>query len=472
MNRPSSALVRVGDILAGKYRVERMLGVGGMGVVVAATHLDLQEVFAIKLMHQEAAHRENSVERFLREARAAIRLRSEHVARVFDVGRLDNGSPYIVMEHLDGSDLRKVLQSRGALPIAEAAAHVIQACDALAEAHAAGIVHRDLKPANLFLTHRPDGSPCIKLLDFGISKITTPGTLAPGDMTRTTELLGSPLYMAPEQMRPLHPVDGRTDIWALGVILYRLLTNRLPFFAKGMLEICALVLERAPLPPGQHRPEIPPELESIVLRCLEKTPDRRFPDVQSLAAALRPFAEDAPPALAEDDRISVVFLEDPDEGAPTSIPAVANTAPNARAVPLWQPPPRRRRSLVASAAFALLGLVLGTAVTATGGAFVVRHAPLPAIDGPRAKPVLAAPAAGAAFVPAPALASDVAPAETCPIDAGLAEERAPEDQGAPSTPTPDAGTAPAAFRPCAPSCPRPLQHDSADPFGLGHAKDP
>lgn len=444
----SSAPVRMGDILAGKYRVERMLGVGGMGVVVAATHLDLQEVFAIKMMHQEAARNEHSVERFLREARAAIRLRSEHVARVYDVGRLENGAPYIVMEHLDGSDLRMVLKARGALPIHEAASYVAQACEALGEAHAAGIVHRDLKPANLFLTRRPDGSPCVKLLDFGISKITTPGTFAPGDMTRTLELLGSPLYMAPEQMRPRHPVDQRTDIWALGVILYRLLTNRQPFLAKGMLEICALVLERPPPPPRQHRAEIPLRLEAIVLRCLEKDPTRRFADVAELSAALRPFAAAAPLIPDEEERISVLLLDDPDADAPTSIPALAHTSRSERVVTHGPPPPSRPRRLVTSVGLALLGLVLGTMITTAGGALVVHDAPLLSRASAPSGPVLAAPVIEAALVPAPALASETA----LDLDlAGAADAGAGEEGRAPP-PITDAGTAPVALRPCAPSC--------------------
>jgi len=162
--------VGVGDVLAGKYRVEKILGMGGMGIVVAAMHLDLREMRAIKLIRPDARSAQ-SVERFLREARAVVRLRSEHVAEVYDVGRLESGAPYIVMELLEGQDLSTISKMRGTLPIEEAVLYVTQACHALAEAHAAGIVHRDLKPGNLFLTRRPDGSVCIKVLDFGISGI-------------------------------------------------------------------------------------------------------------------------------------------------------------------------------------------------------------------------------------------------------------------------------------------------------------
>src|SRR4051812_25974976 len=186
--------VKQGDVLAGKYRVERVLGIGGMGVVVAATHLDLLELRALKFMLPEALDDAEAVERFVREARAAARLKSEYVAKVLDVGRLENGAPYMVMEHLDGNDLDVVIKQQGPLPHDLAALSAIQACSALAEAHSLGIIHRDLKPSNLFLTHRPDGSPCVKVLDFGISKISGAG-LEP-EMTKTNAVMGSPFYMS------------------------------------------------------------------------------------------------------------------------------------------------------------------------------------------------------------------------------------------------------------------------------------
>jgi serine/threonine-protein kinase len=395
MEKPTR--VKLGDVLAGKYRVERMLGHGGMGIVVAATHLDLQELFAIKMLHAESMKSERAVQRFLREARAAIRLRSEHVARVFDVGRLENGAPYMVMEHLDGSDLREVLERRGKLPIHETVSYILMACEGLAEAHAAGIVHRDLKPANLFLSLRPDGSPCIKLLDFGISKMTTPGADAL-DMTRTREILGSPLYMAPEQMRSMAVVDARTDIWALGVILYKLLTGKFPFFAKGMMEICAIVLERLPQPPSRLRPDLPHGLEQIILRCLSKDPNGRFSNVSELAAALRPYAE--PDAFASDaEFISVLLLERPTIEAHPPV-AEAHSLLSGRLPMSWAPPtpprPSRRRGIVATVAMAFTGLFLSASVTTAGGALVVRHEP---VSHPAAPAPVAA-AAGATEVEA------------------------------------------------------------------------
>ncbi|MDI3286061.1 serine/threonine-protein kinase [Polyangium sp. 15x6] len=283
----ASSIVSVGDVLAGKYRVEKVLGMGGMGVVVAATHLDLREVRAVKLMRPEASS-EQSVERFLREARAVVRLRSEHVAEVYDVGRLDSGAPYIVMEMLEGQDLAAMQKRRGAFPIEEAVLYVSQACHALAEAHGAGIVHRDLKPGNLFLTRRADGTPCIKVLDFGISKHTRPEGDDP-EMTGARDLMGSPLYMAPEQMRSASKVCARADVWALGAILYKLLTGRAPFQAATVPEIFAAVLAKPVKLPSAIRPDVPRGLDNVVMRCLDKHPSRRYPSAGELLAALRPF---------------------------------------------------------------------------------------------------------------------------------------------------------------------------------------
>ena len=287
---PAAPPVRIGEILAGKYRVERVLGVGAMGIVVAATHVDLHEVRAIKFMLPSMLGDREGVERFLREARAVSKLRSRHVATVFDVGRLDTGAPYIVMEHLEGSDLKSLLEQRGVLAPGEAAAHVSEACEALAEAHAAGIVHRDIKPANLFLATRRDGPPTIKLLDFGIAKmVAATGDAAAMEMTKTTEILGTPLYMSPEQMRSMRNADARSDVWSLGVILYRALTGRVPFRGDTLTEVCMAVLGDVPAPPSALRPDLPAGLDAVVLGCLEKDPARRIGSAAELATALAPF---------------------------------------------------------------------------------------------------------------------------------------------------------------------------------------
>jgi serine/threonine-protein kinase len=262
-----------------------------MGVVVSAMHLQLDERVAIKFLLPGALHNQEAVTRFAREARAAVKIKSEHVARVSDVGTLETGAPYMVMEFLQGRDLSAVLQASGPLPVSDAAEHVLQACEALAEAHALGIVHRDLKPANLFLASRADGSPCVKVLDFGISKLTSASSSgADFGMTKTHAIMGSPLYMSPEQMSSTRTVDARADIWAVGAILYELVTGGVPFEATTMPQLCGMILQEAPVMPRARRPDLPPSFEAVILRCLEKDRARRFQNVAELAVALAPFA--------------------------------------------------------------------------------------------------------------------------------------------------------------------------------------
>ncbi len=286
--------VREGDLLAGKYRIERVLGVGGMGVVVAARHEQLGQLVAIKFVREDALGNEDAVERFLREARSAVRLRSEHVARVIDVGKLDSGAPYMVMEYLDGDDLGQILEERGAMAPEPAVQLVLQACEAVAEAHAAGIVHRDLKPQNLFLTQTITGRPKLKVLDFGVSKTASLTTGGQGALTRTRSMLGSPLYMSPEQMRSARDVDARADVWALGVVLYELLTRRWPFEAQNIPELCLKVVTEPPQPITSFRSDLLPGLVAIIERCLEKDPARRYLDAAALAVALEPFGPELP----------------------------------------------------------------------------------------------------------------------------------------------------------------------------------
>jgi serine/threonine-protein kinase len=287
-----AAGVREGDVLAGKYRVEKVLGVGGMGVVVAAHHLQLDEKVALKFLLPHMLTNGEAVARFAREARAAVKIKSEHVARVIDVGTLETGAPYMVMEFLEGLDLGMWLQQRGALAFEQAVEFVLQACVAVAEAHALGIVHRDLKPANLFCIRRADGQLSIKVLDFGISKTTTAaGSSAPEmSMTATSAMMGSPLYMSPEQMESAKNVDRRTDIWALGVILYELLARKTPFDGDSMPAVCMKISAHRPPPLSTYRPDAPPGLEGVILRCLEKNREQRFPNVAELGLALLPFA--------------------------------------------------------------------------------------------------------------------------------------------------------------------------------------
>jgi len=286
------SIAREGSVIAGKYRVENVLGHGGMGAVVAATHRRLGQRVAIKILYPSSARNPEAVARFLREAQAAAALQSEHVVRILDFGRHGDGLPFMVMEHLQGTNLADLLASRGTLPVDEAIHYVMQASEAVAEAHARGIVHRDIKPANLFLTARADGSPLVKVLDFGISKAEWLLGIAGynPDLTATADTLGTPMYMSPEQVRSTKNVTVRTDIWALGVVLYELLAGVPPFWADSLPALSAKIVADPATPLSQRRNDLPPGLDAVVLGCLEKDPERRPASILELARALSPLA--------------------------------------------------------------------------------------------------------------------------------------------------------------------------------------
>ncbi|MBX3213334.1 MAG: protein kinase [Labilithrix sp.] len=283
MHEPQSAagVPLVGDVIAGKYRIDSVLGEGGMGIVYEAEHVILRQRVAIKALLPGAAVSSEVIERFSFEASTVARITSEHVVRVMDAGTLPNGSPYLVMEYLAGCDLDTLLARRGPLPPDEVADIALQALEALAHAHAAGIIHRDLKPANLFQANAPANRKIIKLLDFGISKSLG---AAPDD----DRVFGSPVYMSPEQLEKDAAVDLRTDLWSLGVVMYELLCGAPPFGGE-LVELLGAIRRAEPVPPNARDPRIPAGLSDVVLRCLLRDRSARWPSAVELAAALVPY---------------------------------------------------------------------------------------------------------------------------------------------------------------------------------------
>ncbi|XXX82528.1 serine/threonine-protein kinase [Sorangium sp. So ce134] len=474
------APVHVGDVLLGKYTVERVLGRGGMGIVVAARHRELGELFAIKLLLPRALADAQATELFLREARAAVQLKGDHIVRVHDVGRLETGAPYMVMEHLVGSDLQQIVVERGPLPVGEAVDYVLQVCNALAEAHAQGLVHRDLKPANLFLTRRPNGEPFVKVLDFGISRRIKPDA---ADLTNTLVLLGSPFYMAPEQMVRAKRVDTRSDVWSMGVVLHHLVTGMMPFPAETLTEVVARVLQEEPLLPSQQRPGLPEELDTVVALCLQKRPEHRFQAIEELAAALRVLTATGGPDLAAPAAVrsfpgaASALVEtqaapDPPPARPSQ-PTAETPAPSSgrelaqtladpieRAAPAARPSGRvwrRLRTLprwASAAAAALAALVLGI-----GWLPWSRQQPsAPAASAIAAPQEIPAPVASPAGVeaPSPAAADDATASavDRPPAPPPPPSASAPSAPGAPassSSPPPPPSSAPAPPAPGAPA---------------------
>jgi len=475
--------VAPGTTLAGKYRVDHVLGEGGMGVVVAATDLQLERRVAIKfLLPDYAQHREAS-QRFLREARAAVKIQSEHVARVIDVGTMEGGAPYMVMEFLEGQDLSGVLEDRKLLPVEEAVGHVLEACEAIAEAHSVGIVHRDLKPANLFLSRQPDGSSRIKVLDFGISKATmTSTTGVDPSLTRTSSMMGSPLYMSPEQMRSAKNVDPRTDIWALGVIVYELLTGKPPFYAESIPELSAKVLLEQPDAIRSVRSDVPEALEAVVNRALAKDPAARFPTVADLAQALAPFG----PARTRTnvERASrLLKVSSPTIPMTERAPALAaEKTAYARTEATWsgssgddkKKEPEQKRGLLPVAAIAGV-VVVGVALFAVLGR---GGAPAPAATKASAATTAAAPVTPAipASVPAPPPSNATAEKAAPQDGVNVAPVLPSADTEAPVAPATSAASrlpasAPARATRPKPSGKAPEPRAPADPFsGFGNRK--
>jgi serine/threonine-protein kinase len=441
-----------GQVIAGKYRIEKQIGAGGMGVVAVATHVQLGQRVAIKFLNDEAMRDADVMARFDREARASVQLKSEHVARVLDVGVSESGAPYMVMEFLEGQDLANVIESGVILPPPIAVDYVMQACEAIAEAHRLGIVHRDLKPANLFLTQRVDGRPLVKVLDFGISKLQGSGA-QDTKLTSTTAVIGSPSYMSPEQLRASRDVDQRGDIWSLGVILFELLSGTLPFEAMNVMELCMRVASD-PVPRVETRkPDLPPGLGDVIAHCLEKDPNRRFQNVADLVMALEPFQ--AIEMASTGERIRRVSSGG--SLPPTSSAQMLSERSSARVVVhggtsvSWGkteigtiPPPKSTPvAAIIGALFAVLLLLGGTG----GGIYYVKHraAATGQKDMPLPSDRTVLPPMSATAITTP----DAPPAGT--LSSPLPQERAPlsnaaaSDTTKPPPPTPQtAATTPAA----------------------------
>lgn len=290
-----------GDVIASKYRLDRVVGVGGMGVVVEAHHLELEQPVAVKLL-RPARMTDDNRERFRREAQAAFRLTSEHAVRILDLGQ-HGETLYMAMELLDGSDFGQILEAHGRLRVATAVGYVLQVCEAVAEAHAVGVVHRDLKPENLFLCTRADGTPCVKVLDFGLAKLRGGGSRA--SLTRVNRGMGTPHYMAPEQWLSARDVGPGADIWAIGVILFQLVAGVKPFDDEDEGALCQSVLFGAPAEIDRFVPNPPPGLTEVIMRCLEKKPKHRYLTVGELAGALLPFAPRGPVEVLSGDDVPI-----------------------------------------------------------------------------------------------------------------------------------------------------------------------
>jgi eukaryotic-like serine/threonine-protein kinase len=424
-----AAPVNAGEVVAEKYLIERTLGVGGMGVVVAARDQLLDRRVAIKFLLPKLAGSDTAVQRFTREARAATRVTSEHVVRLLEIEKLPSGTPFFVMEYLEGSDLRALLRERGALSASLAVDYALQALQAVAEGHVRGIVHRDIKPGNLFLTSRADGTPLIKVLDFGIAKTLESDSAESTSLTSSDDVrLGSPAYMPPEQLQNPRDVDTRSDIWSLGATLYELLCGRPPFEGTGYLELASRILSAPPIPISQ-RPmasKLPNGLEAVLHKCLEKERSLRYANAGELAVALAPFgSDDARMSLA---RVSGLF------GSQSSIPALTRSIPHDAAsstatleVPSAPTNGDQRRTsdigAVASTHEPRRGrswLILAAAAVGIFGVFVLRG---PASVVPRL--------------------SDAPPARVEPVEVGTAAAPAPVTPAPVSSPPPAAVAEPA-----------------------------
>jgi serine/threonine-protein kinase len=385
-NHPS---VPPGSLLGGKFRIDRLLGAGAMGTVYAIDHELTRHKRALKLLHPAVQNIPDIVRRFLNEASAAGRAGNPHLVETFDAGTLPTGEPYVVMELLEGQTLGAVLERSGRLEPSLASELVAQAAEGMEAAHRAGIIHRDLKPENLFVTSR-EGRPFIKIMDFGVSKFAT-GTSSGMRGTRAGMLYGSPAYMSPEQLTGQVDVDGRTDVFALGVVLFQCLTGALPFDANTIEALMVRVLRGEPTPIESLRPDLPAALVKVVLRALEANRDDRFPTASALAEALSPFRALPSRRWPSELEFAATVASTP--------PAPAAAAPRTPPPSLPAGVPRGRRASVAVLALAVLALAAGVLVLAARAA---RERSPTAGTAPREQPPSAATPAAHPLPEAPA----------------------------------------------------------------------
>lgn len=444
MNRPSREhLVKVkpGDVLADRYRVIDTVGEGGMGIVFECKHLKLGTRVAVKMLLDDAAEDEEVRIRFDREARAAARLKSPHVARVLDVDETSDGRPFMVMEFLEGYGLDEIVDTQDQVPVIEAVDYILQACSGMAEAHAHGIVHRDLKPPNLFCSVN-DGDAKVKVLDFGISKVLLEGENK--GVTHTTTTFGTPTYMSPEQIQSAKNVDSRADIWSLGVILYELLVGFPPFDGDNPGAIIWSICSDNPKPPIAFRPDLPKELSDAVMAALEKNREYRFQNVVEFAEAIEPFGTEGvfqPPPASED----VVRRSRP------SRREMLASLPGGPKRSVTHPPwtsSRRLAAIKRTRTALVVGVVSLVAVVGSGVAFIVWRGTNPVVRAESSSsPTPAAPAttsaevgtepelggAPSASAPAPSGSASVASSTSA---SGSRSAQAPEPTPRPASPRP------------------------------------